>query len=244
MHVIFELHLALLVLFAPLLVLHLLSRQFVKELRVFNLWLLPASFGVVVHECSHAIAVVLCGHKLNRVKLFSPQPNGDLGYVEHSHSYGVFGYFTTMVIGLAPIMGGASAIVLLTWLFQPNFESFVRNMDSPVSMAPASIIEMMIDMVGLIEWGITGAIWLFACLSILMFMPPSLADYRTAGVGLTILWAVIISISLISPATALILTEHIKSFIAWFTPSILSALALMCFTVTLIKLIKLPIKHR
>ena len=69
--------------------------------------------GVPVHELSHAVLCVVFRHRIDRLVLFQPDPRtGTLGYVNHSWDgrspWQVLG---TFFIGVAPLVGGAAAIL-------------------------------------------------------------------------------------------------------------------------------------
>ena len=85
------------------------GRLFGRRIQLYLFGLL----GTVVHEGSHVIACLLFRHRVHRVKWFDAQAtDGALGLVEHSYdptsSYQRVG---TIVIGLAPLIVGASVIL-------------------------------------------------------------------------------------------------------------------------------------
>ena len=63
--------------------------------------------GVMVHEIGHALFCVIFRHKIVEMKLFSPEEDGTLGYVNHSYNpnsfYQRIGNF---FIGTGPIWFG------------------------------------------------------------------------------------------------------------------------------------------
>jgi len=80
--------------------------------------------GVPVHEFSHFIFCLLFGHKVNEVKLFSPNlQTGVLGYVTHSYNKkSIYQSIGQVFISIAPMIVGTFLISLLTKLF--NIDSF------------------------------------------------------------------------------------------------------------------------
>jgi len=109
-----------------LVVLYLLSSWQTKRLaRAFG-WrgmLFTGWLGTPVHELSHALAAVLTMHKIEEIALFRPrQATGQLGHVRHSYNpknpyAAVLG---NAAIPLAPFLGGAAVIYLLTVLLMPD----------------------------------------------------------------------------------------------------------------------------
>ena len=87
--------------------------------------------GTPIHELSHAIMCLLFGHRIEEMRLFSPDyRTGVLGYVSHTYNrrnlYQVIGnYF----IGVAPIVVGSCFLYLMLYLLIPtSFETLVASM--------------------------------------------------------------------------------------------------------------------
>ena len=77
--------------------------------------------GVAVHELSHAVFCLVFGHKIDEMKLFSPENDGTLGYV--SHSYDPKNYYQragNFFIGTGPIWGGLFILYLFSKLLLPE----------------------------------------------------------------------------------------------------------------------------
>ena len=77
--------------------------------------------GVAVHELGHAFFCKVFRHRIVEMKLFSPQPDGTLGYVTHSYDpksrYQRIGNF---FIGTGPIWFGAVFLRLASILLLPD----------------------------------------------------------------------------------------------------------------------------
>ena len=106
-------------------VLHWTERRMTGGLmRVAGRWavLITGWLGVPIHELSHALMCVIFRHRIEKLVLFHPDPEtGTLGYVSHSwnrknplHVVGAF------FIGMAPLLGGSAAILLLLHLLVPG----------------------------------------------------------------------------------------------------------------------------
>lgn len=78
--------------------------------------------GTPVHELGHAIMCLLFGHKIVKMKLWSPShPNGVYGFVEHSYNRkNPWARLGSLFIGVGPIFSGLSVIILVLWLCFPN----------------------------------------------------------------------------------------------------------------------------
>ena len=85
--------------------------------------LLAAWIGTPVHEFSHLVACWIGRNKVEDFALFKPDAkSGSLGYVQHSYESGSFyqRVIGNTLVGLAPFLGGALVIYLLTKGFFPN----------------------------------------------------------------------------------------------------------------------------
>ena len=107
--------LQLLTLFGPLIVLALIINFISRVVQnlgfsVFGHTIYLYGFawlGIAIHEISHAIFVIIFGHKLNKIVLFSPKSDGTLGYVEHSYNEkNVYQKLGNFFIGLGPVIVG------------------------------------------------------------------------------------------------------------------------------------------
>ena len=86
-----------------------------------NAYIYLTAPGVAVHELSHAFFCLVFRHKINKMKLFSPQEDGTLGYV--NHSYNPENYYQragNFFIGTGPIWGGIFVLYLFSKILLPE----------------------------------------------------------------------------------------------------------------------------
>ena len=76
--------------------------------------------GVMIHELSHAFFCVAFRHEVVEMKLFSPETDGTLGYVNHRYNpESRFHRIGNFFIGTGPVWGGIFMLWLITLLFLP-----------------------------------------------------------------------------------------------------------------------------
>ena len=158
---------------AVALVMQLLSNSIRKSLaKIFGIqgYIYLTAPGVMIHEIGHAIFCLIFRHKIVEMKLFSPEEDGTLGYVNHSYNpnsfYQRIGNF---FIGTGPIWFGVAVLCLISWLLLPD--------------------EMQIsDFFSLNFWGRWQSyIWLYLALTIsshITLSPPDLAGSVDGGIAM------------------------------------------------------------
>ena len=158
---------------AVALVMQLLSNSIRKSLaKIFGIqgYIYLTAPGVMIHEIGHAIFCLIFRHKIVEMKLFSPEEDATLGYVNHSYNpnsfYQRIGNF---FIGTGPIWFGVAVLCLISWLLLPN--------------------EMQIsDFFSLNFWGRWQSyIWLYLALTIsshITLSPPDLAGSVDGGIAI------------------------------------------------------------
>lgn len=95
-----------------------------------------AVLGTPVHELGHAAMCLLFGHKITRMKLWSPRvKRGLYGYVEHSyHRKNLWARMGNLFIGMGPLFSGLGVVVLALWLCFPTaWESYLSTTGAVLS---------------------------------------------------------------------------------------------------------------
>lgn len=152
-------------------------------------WVVMAP-GVAVHEISHALACLLVGAKIQRVKLFGR----DGGEVVHEKPrIPVVG---KAVIAFAPLVGCSLVLVLLGALLGSNLANALRikegyalsstiaSFSGFFSFVEGSVSQLLraISKAGYRQWQTYVFIYAAVCLGICI--RPSLRDFRSAAVGI------------------------------------------------------------
>ena len=134
--------------------------------------------GTPVHELGHAVMCPLFGHKIQSMKLWSPDAkNGTYGYVEHSYNRrNPWARLGNLFIGIGPIFSGLGAVTLTMWLcFPPQWDAYLASTRA-LAVRGGSFRELT-DGLFLLFRSIPGAIrndWLRSILGLLIILPVSL----------------------------------------------------------------------
>jgi len=173
--------------------------------RLGRRWVLVTGWlGVPVHELSHVAACWLFMHRVERVVLFDPDVRAvSLGRVEHTWSaINPWAQIGRLVIGVAPLIGGAAALIGVTHWLGPGVV-----LEPPVDPS-AGIVATLSGLADELarmarEWwkapsapDAGTALWLFLCLCIGSHMAPSRADLTGSLAGLLVLVLVVVGVHL------------------------------------------------
>ena len=87
--------------------------------RIFDV---TAAIGTPIHELGHAIMCPLFGHRITKMRLWSPNAeDGMYGYVEHSYSKrNLWARLGNLFIGIGPIVSGLCIVALTLSLCFPE----------------------------------------------------------------------------------------------------------------------------
>lgn len=135
---------------------------------------LTAVIGTPVHELGHAMMCPIFGHRIERVKLWSPRArNGMYGFVEHSYNRrNLWARLGNLFIGIGPIVSGLGVTVLTLWLcFPAQWNSHLSASAALVgaSHAPMEILWQSLSLLG----GVFSAFradWLRSLLGLLVIL--------------------------------------------------------------------------
>ncbi|AIW22705.1 hypothetical protein F0267_01055 [Vibrio coralliilyticus] len=155
---------------------------------------MSSMIGTPIHELSHAAACLLFKHKITKIEMFSPKPNGQLGVVEHSYNpmsfYQKVGLF---FIGIAPVVGGSLFVKFISSTVWPGVD-FDLLMDRVLSnIHQYGLLEGISNYVFWSKelhthlFSVNGSLyllWGFAMLSTLKHIFPSRTDIKGALLGI------------------------------------------------------------
>lgn len=102
-----------------------------------NTYIKITFLGVMIHEIGHIVFCYIFGHKVLDYKLFSPEEDGTLGYVNHAYNpnnfYCRIGNF---FIGTGPVWIGLVIINFLTIWLLPEFPKYSNETNSFSALLP------------------------------------------------------------------------------------------------------------
>ena len=135
--------------------------------------------GVMLHELSHAFFCILFRHKIVEMKIFSPEEDGTLGYVNHRYNpQNRFHRIGNFFIGTGPIWGGVFMLWLLSsLLLAPGTLNF--------SLSPiASFVHFLQQLCNISFWSRWQSyLWLYLILTICSHITLSKPDLSGAKEG-------------------------------------------------------------
>ena len=160
-----------------------------------------AVVGVPVHELSHSVFCLLCGYRINKLKLFSPDPQSkSLGYVIYTWNVNSpFAIICNFLIGIAPIIFGLILLNFLTVHLHPNGKEIINYINELAyfldsysyegNLTLSFFWEMITSQYKMVIYTVsTGSgwkfwLWLYLVFSISAYMLPSFADLKNGIAG-------------------------------------------------------------
>lgn len=168
--------------------------------------------GVPIHEISHAIFCFIFGHKIIKLVLIQKRDeNGVLGYVNHSYNpNSVYQQTGNFFIGIAPILGGISAIIALMRIMIPEtYSEFITISMNNLQIAKLNstalngILNSYIDLIRTI-FSINNfsspyfILFLFLAICISSHISLSSADIKGASKGFFVIFLLILVINVLN----------------------------------------------
>lgn len=197
--------------------------------RAHTVCLVTGFIGTPVHECSHAIACLIFGHKIIKIKFYEPDAaNGVLGYVQHTYNRkSLYQRIGNLFIGIAPIIIGALILAGLLYLLLPELFSSVSSEIAKIDLLNdfwSSLghiwrsFAAMFSYVGAWQW------WIFVLAGsfIATHMTLSRADIKGALSGLV----VYVALFLIADLVLILVSENA---LAAFTGAVVAGGTFMLF---------------
>lgn len=137
-----------------------------------------AVIGTPVHELGHAAMCLVFGHRIERMRLWSPRSaDGVYGFVEHSYNHrNPWARLGNLFIGLGPIFSGLLVLWLMLRLcFPVPWESYLATSRQMLAGAP-SFYALLEQSVSLLQ-GILSAFrtdWIRSLIGLLVMLSVSL----------------------------------------------------------------------
>jgi hypothetical protein len=188
--------------------------------------------GVMIHELSHALFCIIFGHKIQEMKLFSPENDGTLGYVNHSYNpknpYQQIGNF---FIGTGPIWGGVLLLYVASYFLLPEG---ILNLTNGLPETLKLFFNHLISPEFWTNW--QSYLWLYIVLAVSSHITLSQPDIQGALLGSIFLISLIFLIELIVAWNNKINVEIVKTLENIFF-TILPILLFSLFLTTIIAII-------
>jgi len=93
---------------------------------IFTGWI-----GTPVHEAGHALFCLIFFHKIQKIKLYDPNPkDGSIGYVIHSYDKNSLWQRTgNFFIGIGPLLFGSALLYLLMFMLVPGMQGVFTDIE-------------------------------------------------------------------------------------------------------------------
>lgn len=173
---------------------HLLRSGFVKlfGLKAFVYLLAP---GVMVHELGHALFCFPFRHRIVEMKLFSPQKDGTLGWVNNVYDPSSYwAQIGNFFIGTGPVWLGLTVLYFLTYWLLP-VERFNGQGLSPLDAADRFMEEVVLCNEAM---GFQWFIWAYLALAIGANINLSPPDFEGAWIGFCFIVITVFAVCLVS----------------------------------------------
>ncbi len=163
--------------------------------------------GTPVHELGHALFCLLFGHKIERMRLWSPTAKDGLyGFVEHSYNRkNPWARLGNLFIGIGPIFSGLGMVILMLCLCFPNQWASFLETSQALSRGDVEFGELFAGVFSLFlqlpeafrENALVSTLGLLVILSVALHISLSVQDIKGALSALPIYFTLLALISLV-----------------------------------------------
>lgn len=201
-----------------------IQRRYLLELNRLGgrpLMLFSAAAFVPIHELSHALVALLCGHKVDKVVFFQVTQANTLGYVEHRYKKTFLSPFANMLIGFAPLLGGGVVCYWVTVHLMPSLLSVKYIPQDSEWVKLPDIVSTADTLFHLTKVHYSdGVFWLWAFLMVNMaiFSVPSGADFKGASAGVVITLSLYVLLSVYAAGDRVTIDAEIASGVLLVMP--------------------------
>ena len=148
--------------------------------------------GVMIHELSHALFCLIFGHKIEEMKLFSPEDDGTLGYVNHSYNKkNLYHKIGNLFIGTGPIWGGITVLWIASSFLLPDG---IINLKNGLSVTIEQFINHLMTEEFWTSW--QSYLWLYIVITVSSHITLSPLDIQGATAGGLVLIGTILILEL------------------------------------------------
>jgi hypothetical protein len=182
----------------------------------------------------------LVGHKIDEVQFFQPNSDDSLGYVKHSYQPSIIYPITNLLIGIAPLLGGTFAFILVTKWLQPEvYDYFIVNVElsnvlngdlSGFLTKTTSLLDIVL--VSSTSASLT-ALWLFVSYSLIVYSVPSRADLSQSKIGFIFIVVLFLLLSVLLPSALDWIAIQITAF-SYIWASVAALHVLICLMTLMI----------
>ena len=191
--------------------------------------------GVMIHELSHAFFCLIFRHKVVKMKLFSPEKDGTLGYVNHVYNpKSRFQRIGNFFIGTGPVWGGVFMLWLVTRLLLP---SDILSLERGLLEAVFNLARYIISVEFWSRW--QSYCWLYLILTIsshVTLSPPDLVG-ATAGASTLIVTVFLFGLALGWHSSLSSFVDRILHNMLVYTSSILGLFGFITLLIAIILMI-------
>ena len=191
--------------------------------------------GVMIHELSHAFFCLIFRHKVVKMKLFSPEKDGTLGYVNHVYNpKSRFQRIGNFFIGTGPVWGGIFMLWLVTRLLLP---SDILSLERGLLEAVFNLARYIISVEFWSRW--QSYCWLYLILTIsshVTLSPPDLVG-ATAGASTLIVTVFLFGLALGWHSSLSSFVDRILHNMLVYTSSILGLFGFITLLIAIILMI-------